>query len=505
MKGRFLLSPLALTAFVSLVGAADLIIGTSLDFVCMAMIALLCACLTYNMLGGLGTIAGIGFSSFAMGAVVIGQLGKVVLLERADQNLYVPQLTITVYAVFFLSLMLGTLMFGRLRLPLPRPAEPTTQAQGRSLYILALSGGLIGTFTLTALNLKGETAAVGLAHGFARALAYLLPLSIVVAVDDRIRSTAGRHCFGWRGAIPAIAMVFLSFAENGRSMFVQPFLVIFLAAFLRGFRFGKKHVLGGIALIVLLFVFVSPFYVWARAWRDKPTIWEQASSAWRLLQEAPSEWSTITYDVGAGGEVATGAGDAAYFPLAGAVTLNRIVLIAKDSTLISACASGFHYGFESLKLDLLSQVPRFLYPSKPEIGSNEFLGHLDGQESDDFDTTFSTVTSISDSFGAFSWAGVVFFAFFVMPAIFVVYESMFDITRPWGTAAAASLIMVGAAPMGNVIATTLVKNPLYFLIISWSVGATFKMIPSTGDRSVGVRSLARNAAPVGVRPPSPVQ
>ena len=491
MKGRLLLSPLVLSAAVILVCAGELAIGTNLYFVCMVGIALASAGLTYNMLGGLGRIAGIGFTSFALQTLVIGQIAKVVLLERADQNLLAPQLTITVYAVFFLSLMLGTFTFGRLRLPLPRPVEPATQAQGRLLYILSVVGGLFGAITMAALDLQGREEVAGTPiHGLARALAYLLPLSIVIAVDDRIRSTNGRHCFGWRVGLPTAAYVGLSFASTGRGEFAQPFVIIFLTAFLRGFRFERKHKLAGAAVACFLFLFVSPFYAWARGWRDQPTVRQQLSSAWRLLEQAPSQWSTITYNLGSGDVVTTGSGDAVYFPLVGAVTLNRIVLIAKDSTLINACASGFHYGFTAIKLDVGQQVPRFLYPNKPLIGSSEYLGHLDGQESDEQETHFSTITSIADSYGAFGWLGVVAVPLFLLPAVFVVYESMFDVTRPWGTAATVGLMAIG--PVGSIIADTLIKEPTYLLLIAASAAAIFKFVPSAGDRSVPVQRLAGN-------------
>ncbi len=495
MKARFLLSPLVLTVSVVLVCAGQLALGTSVYFVCMVAIALFSVGLTYNMLGGLGRIAGIGFTSFALQTLVIGQIAKVMLLERADQNLFSPQLTITIYAVYFFSLMLGTFTFGWLRIHVPGPSEPATQGQLRMLYILSLAGGLVGAVTLAVLDLGAREDVAGTtAHGFARALAYLLPLSLVVAVDDRIRSTDGHHCFGWRAAVPTAAYIGLSFASTGRGQFAQPFVIIFLTAFLRGFKFRRTHKLAGVAVAVLLIFFISPFYLWARAWREQPTVRQQISTAWRLLREAPSQWSTITYDLGSGDVVATGAGDAAYFPLAEAITLNRIVLIAKDSTLINACSTGFHYGFTAIKLDVGEQIPRFLYPNKPLIGSAEYLGHLDGQESDEIQTSFSTITSISDSYGGFGWLGVVVVPFVLLPAVFVVYESMFDISRPWGTTATVVLMSIGS--VGSIIADTLIKEPIYLILISWLAGAIIGIIPWRGDRHERVGILARSVPSV---------
>jgi len=186
-----------------------------------------------------------------------------------------------------------------------------------------------------------------------------------------------------------------------------------------------------------------------------------------------------------------------YFETPGAATLNRFALIGPDSTLINACSTGFHYGFTSIKLDLLAEVPRFLFPNKPEIGSNKYLGHLDGQESDSFETTNSTITPISDSFGAFSWAGVVVFPFLVWPALFVVYESIFDMRRPWGTVATALLLFgLTEGSMGNSVTESLIKSPAYVLILSWGATWIIKMIPVVGDRTVLTRKM--NAQPVSL-------
>ncbi len=479
MARRLILSPFAVMLLVTALMAGELASGTSLYFVTMMAIAMLSACVTYNVLGGLGTIGGIGFTAFALSTLVIGQVAKVILFEPADQNLDVPQLTITVYAVFFFFLMLGTLTFCRLRLPLPKPSEVMTEEQSRYVYAIALAGGMVGSISFTALNLAGEAAATSSAHAFARALAYLLPFSLVVAVDNRIRATGGRHSIGWMAVWPTLTTVLLSFVGAGRGTFMQPFMIIFLTCYLRNFRFRRKHLAAAVGLTAVLFLFISPLYLWMRAWRGDPTIKAQAATMWRLLQAAPSQWATITHDVGAGQLAATGLVN--YFPSVGAVTLNRIVLIGDDSTLINACSSGFHYGFTSLKLDLLSEIPRFLYRNKPDIGSNEYLGHLDGQENDEFLTTFTTITPIADSYGAFSWLGVVAFAFLAYPAVYVVYESIFDVSRPWGTV--ATLLMTMGTSMGSVITEVMIKGPVYVLIISWCVAWCIRFIPTGGDRA----------------------
>ena len=133
------------------------------------------------------------------------------------------------------------------------------------------------------------------------------------------------------------------------------------------------------------------------------------------------------------------------------------------------------YGAQVGPIDVKCRA--FLYPNKPTIGSNGYLGHLDGQESDEFETTNSTVTSIADSYGAFSWIGVVMFASLIPWVICVIYESIFDISRPWGTVATVVLALSWGGPMGGQISEAMIKNPAYILIISWFAAWAIRMIP----------------------------
>jgi hypothetical protein len=495
MSAKFRLSPLAILGLVLLVATAELTAGTSLRFVSMVVAAMFSICVTYNMLGGLGTIAGIGFSGFALGTLVVSQVGKAILFEKADVGLDVPGLTITVYAVYFVSLMVGTFAFSRVRLSLPRPAEPETLAQSRYLYLISMVGGVTGTLWLVVLDFAGGNATISLSHGIARALSYLLPFSIVIAVDNRLRSTHGRRFFGWSVVWPSLAMILAGFLYASRQSFVEPLGVIFLACYMRNFKFQRRHAVASIAVGAFFFFLVSPFYLYSRSFRggSTMTLGEQASTMLRTLQSAPAQWLMITSTVGE--QALAAPGTVNYFRTPGAVTLNRFALIGPDSTLINACATGFHYGFTALKLDVLSQIPRPLYPNKPAIGSGGYLGHLDGQESDALETTNSTITPISDSYGAFSWVGVILFSFLVMPTIFVVYESIFDIRRPWGTVATLMLgFGIAAGSMGNTITDVLIKNPIYILVISWCATWIVKMIPVMGDRAV--RSRKWDSRPV---------
>ncbi len=495
MNKKLTLPPLLILVVVLILFIGELLAGTSSYFVSMMAIAVTAICVTYNLLGGVGSIGGIAFTRFALSTLVISQVGKVLVLEKADQNLDMPLVVISVYALYFVSAMVGVMVFSRIRLPLPKPAEPETPTQSRHLYVVTLAGGLLGAVGLFLSSFQG-TASVS--HGIFLVLSMLLPFSMVLAVDHRIRSTDGRHCLGWMLLWPALAMELYGFLYGNRQYFLEPVAIVFLTCYVRGFRFRRRHIMAALVIAVAFFMIVSPYYLYARAGRGSGTRQEMSSYVIRTLEQAPSEWSMIKYQVGSEAMEDTRAVN--YFSSPSAVTLNRFALIGPDSTLISACATGFHYAFTSLKLDLLSEIPRVLYHNKPEAGSAQFLGQLDGQE-EGFEgaTTFTTITTIADSYGSFGWLGVIVFAFFGLPAVFVVYESMFDMRKPWGTVATVYLLIgLTEGSMGQIMVNGIIKDPLYVLVLSWVAAWIVRMIPAAGDRYVTVRRDLVDSGPLEV-------
>jgi hypothetical protein len=493
MIRKWTLSPLSVFGVAVFMFAGELLAGTNLYFASMASLAVLCVCVTYNVLNGLGSASGIAFTRFALSTLVIAQVGKVLVLERADKNLDTPNVVISVYALFFFSLMVGTMVFSRLRVPLPKPAEPETPTQSRYLYVVTFIGGLAGMALGWLAWWRGEAGATSLAHGVSLILSKLLSFSILLAVDHRIRSTDGRQFFGWMALWPTLVMEVNGFLWASRQGFVEPIAVIFLTCYLRNFSFRKRHMAIAAGLAAIFFAYVSPFYLYSRTGRTSPTAGELASTMIETLRMAPSQWSTIKYQVSS--EVVGNTNSVSYFSSPSAVTLNRFALIGPDSTLISVCATGFHYGFTSLKLDLLSEIPRILYRDKPAIGSEQYLGQLDGQEiGSEGGTTYSTITMIADSYGAFNWAGLAISGFLVIPAIFVVYESMFDTRKPWGTLAMVTLLIgLTEGSIGHMLISLVIKAPVYILALSWVSMWIVRMIPASGDRHVAAKTL-RGAA-----------
>ncbi len=207
---------LGLLATVGVLIVGELACGTGLYFVLMMAVTMLCIGTTYNMLGGLSRISGFLFTAMAAATIVISQFAKVLLFEPADHNLGAPNVTITVYAVYFFCAMVGVFVFGRARLRLPKPLEPTTSTQSRLLYFVSLTVGVAAStlFYIDEFGTAQQQASLG--HSIGLAFSYLILFSIVLAVDRRIRETNGKHSLDIRVIASGIAASFFQFLATSR-------------------------------------------------------------------------------------------------------------------------------------------------------------------------------------------------------------------------------------------------------------------------------------------------
>ena len=159
--------------------------------------------------------------------------------------------------------------------------------------------------------------------------------------------------------------------------------------------------------------------------------------------------------------------------------------------MISACAHGYHYGFEALKIELLHNLPHFLYPNKPEFDGAAFTGRITGINPDWVDDAEAMITVVSDSFGAFGWFGVILGGLIAFPASFIIYESMFDIRRPWGIVAVGGFCTVFAQVSLGGLLTCSIRTPIAIVFTSYLVGIILRMTPVKGAKNTAIRPAAQ--------------
>ncbi len=468
--------------------AGELACGTSLYFVTMMFVAMLSIGVTYNLLGGLSSFSGIIFAGFALRTIVVSQFAKVLLLEAADKNLELPQLTITVYAVFYLSAMVGAFLYGRVRLRLPKVREPASEWETRVMYGICVWVGLLATFTY-----EGYTAAYGegtefiLARSWALGLSYLLPFSLVLAVELRIRGTGGRHSFGWTAAVPWLGATFFAFFDTVRTGIILPSLIYGATCYLRGYRFRLRHYLVLGLGAVVFYVFVSPLEIYTREYTKLSTM--------RLQDRIYESIHTLNMEITHRADMESTVTDffeetdprEQYFDRPGTYSLSRFSVIRADSTLISACSNGFHYGLAQINEVVSGVVPRFLNRNKAQVPETNYIANVSGLGADS--AAQPIISAVADSYGAFGWLGVVLFPLLSFPAIFAVYESIFDFTRPWGTVALGICFLYFTEMNVARTATILFRQPLNYLVLSAALGLIVRLFPSRGDSFVGAVTM----------------
>ena len=162
--------------------------------------------------------------------------------------------------------------------------------------------------------------------------------------------------------------------------------------------------------------------------------------------------------------------------------------------MISATSTGFHYGFTALKIDALHSIPHILYKDKPQEDSDWYLGRVTGVNPDSVENGEVAITALSDSYGAFGWLGVVIVGGLVFPCCFVLYESLFDMKKPWGVVALGSFGFAFAEINMSGILQLLTRTPIILIGLSYILGSLMGMIPVKGTQQVRMRGLPASEA-----------
>ncbi len=470
---------------VALLALGEISIGTRPQFVVFMAGTLICIGINYNVLGGVGSISGIAFAGFALSTIVISQFAKVIFMERADKTLESPDLTIKVYFVFYLCSLIGCFVYKNLRVKLPKPLEPGTAAQASLQYTISLAVGLVANLVYEIYESSpNPEERVSTAHSLGLAFSVLLLFAIVLAVQDRIRKTGGRHSFGVKALIPWTATVFFGFVETSRGHMMLSSVVYVFTCYVSGYRFRRKHYIAALAGVAVFFFAISPFEIYARGPMRQLGFRERLYEGFHLATNLPA-WTVVKEPSTAGAE--SGSREE-YYDRPGTFVLSRLSAIRADSNMINACAGGFHYGFTALRIDLLRALPRFIYKNKPDTDGAAYTGRVTGINSDEVENGEFMITAIGDSYGAFGWLGVMVIALFGFPTAFILYESMFDMRKPWGIVAIGGFCFQFAeVNMGGLIVLA-VRSPIAILLMSYTVGVIVRMIPVQGDDPIAADS-----------------
>jgi hypothetical protein len=464
------------------IAVAQIAEGTSLAYTALMAVTLFCTGVIYNMLEGASTLSGITFAGMSLRWVIIGQIAKICLLQPADKYLERPVLTACVYAVFFVSLVAGVYFYRNVHVRLPQVWEPKTSSRMLILYWIALPVGIVGEVIFNIYNVayssSQTTAQYNSSRSIGLALTAFLLFSLVLAVDRRIRNTDGRHSFGVLAFIPWVFAGLAGFINTRRELVIEPTMLYFLACYMRSYRFRARHWIALVLAGAAFNLFISPLEIYTRAAIRGASLRDRIYTSFTILRNA--RWDQIQAASAAAPLLSTDEG-ADYYNLPGTKVLSRLSEIRMDSNLIAACST-YHYGFAAIRIDLLEDIPRFLYKKKPDYDSGDFLGRVAGVTGDLATHSDPNFSMVSDSFGAFSWIGAVIVPLIVLPLTFRLWESMFDISRPWGTVALTSCVMLmPEGGVGRLVGTILIRLPVFLFLASWIIGIATSVIPTQAE------------------------
>jgi hypothetical protein len=500
MNRAFKIPPLLLCGAVMFLGVGEIAAGTDILFVAMMMLTMFSIGMAYNQLGGVSTSSGILFTAFALRTIVISQVAKVLLFEPAHKHLQNPILTISVYALFYVCAFIGIFLFAGFRVKLPRPAEPETQKHYGLLYAFAFCGGLFGTI-LYELNGGGYgeqgTTVYNTWHSVGIALSPLLLFSIVLAIDMRLRGSNGRHSIGLLVFIPWAIVTFVGFTDTLRLMMLSPTVVYFATCGFHGYRFRIRHYAAATMVLIGFAFLLSPIALYARNFTEGLTWSGRIYQSTSIVSEVIHDPKTLLDIEGKLSEKGN-PNFSNYFTGSGVSLLNRFSLIGPDSAVVHACSGGLHYGFAAIIIDFKRDIPTFLYKDKPRDQSGQdYIGRISGMSGDARGLTFPAISVVSDSYGAFGWLGVMIVPLIFFPALFVLVESMYDISRPWGIVAFGIYFAVFGEIMLGRFFNLMIRTPIYLLAFSYVLNFAVRTIPSRGDRRSRVMVKPGAAATAG--------
>jgi hypothetical protein len=467
---------------VLVIAFAQLAEGTELYYTAMMAVTLFCIGIIYNMLEGLSTLSGIAFTAMALRWVVISQIAKIAVFQPADKYLDNPSLTVSVYAVFLVSLVVGVFFYRHVHVRLPAIWEPQTSAHTMVLYSIALPVGMVGEVIYNIYNTPYSTSQSTIQYNSSRSIGLALTafvlFSLVLAIDHRISETNGRHSFGIAAFVPWAFATVAGFINTQREVILEPTLIYFLACYFRRYRLRVRHYIALACVATAFNAFVSPLELYTRVSIRGADLQDRIYTAFHTLLTA--RWDQVQKAAAAAPLLNTDEG-ADYYNLPGTKVLSRLSEIRMDSNLIAACAT-YHYGFTAIRMDLLEDIPRFIDKKKPDYGSGDYIGRVAGVTGDLVIHSEPNFSMVSDAFGSFSWLGVVVIPLIVLPLTWRMFESIFDISRPWGTVALASCVMLmPEGGVGRLVAIMIIRLPIYLFLASWTIGIVTRMIPTRGD------------------------
>lgn len=391
--------------------------------------------LVFNLSGGFHSIPGFALAMMSLKTVIIAQLGKLVLWQPADSLLEVPQLTLAMFVLGFLSLGFGVVVGLRARgrgLWIPPITEARQLLLGTFVCFLvgAASAGMIWMRGIdTATEELGSGGLLGLAYIFVR----MLPMSIVFATAYAITKSRGERSIS--PLVVATVFISMGFAalQGTKQGVFETVLFYILTCVAWRFGFYRRQLIAlGFAGLVGLFV------VWPVLQTLKNvTLLTSISASERvdLMKEALTDFTSIGEFFEASDEFEDAMSQERFQYFGRAIGwLDRFSLIEPGDELVAATLEQGELGWLQPSHAVRSLVPRVIDPDKPAVDTGNLLGHRIAYLAEGDDATQIAFGIIPESFSSFAWTGVLLIPAILIFVFVIVFTRLSDgyVFSVWG-------------------------------------------------------------------------
>ncbi|MDR3734444.1 MAG: hypothetical protein P4L10_02785 [Acidobacteriaceae bacterium] len=482
--------------FAILLCVLEVLQGTQPLFAAFVFIYIMLATLAFNLAGGLYRASGAYVFANAILGLIFSQCAKVFLGEPADLNLRAPMTTILVYTAGMGSILAAVAISRRVRLKVPLLERGHTTDNIRQMAIGCITVGIALSFVLSVIgNDNGSIGAV------LNQFVFFLPLGMLLAVYDEIRSSGGRRSVNLFLIIGSLFMILYGgiLGTSKQAIFTPLVAYVVVCGALR-YKF-KLMGLAAMALVTffMLYYLVPYSQVVRNYTRDLPTYSERIDAAnyWLShIDDVRTEYKANDEDIALD--------TAPHYYTQDRGFLERLGMVAMDDALIDATDSKGKFGYSPMVIGVLNLVPHFIWPNKPSINVNNVFAHEIGLLSDEDFTTSVSFGPSADAYHEGKWAGVLILMPLVMVTLFIIADSVTGSVRrsPWGFAFLVYFLHL--APEGS-LGTCLTVAFTVTGILIVTVFATRYALPLVGSlifperrKTVAVRKVSefpKRAAP----------
>ena len=437
--------------FALLLALCQLALRTDPVFSLFCVAFILTATVAFNIAGGLTRPSGAYVFFFAILALIVGLIGKVILFEPAQTHLRLPHLTIEIYAAGMLSMLAAVAISRRLA---PRRGLLETilpPGEMRRAAIGCVVAGIAIPIFAAVIRAAGITVLLPLASALTQTNRFF-PMAIILGTTAEINASGGRRCFSG----PAVLAAALLFFEGGVLAFSKeavfaPGLCWFASCLALRFRFSRSQLVGAVIFSILIVRYMVPFCQYGRSFRDPDATFAQQSAISFHLFLHPSETRRLYLEQAASDDPTEGK----LFYDTPHGLLDRLQMVSIDDALFESTEQNGPFGLIPIYQYLANIIPRVFSPLKSTFNWANFYAHQIGMLAPQDLTTSISFSPLGEAFHLLRWKGIFVLAPIVWTLTFLSLDTLCgDLRRsPWGILALA--LFAHDAPEG------LLAGPIY--------------------------------------------